>query len=274
MDNTSQASFTDLLSPEATETGESVRTGDASIPSIPAPDPAAERSLSPVFAYLERPSLIDFPGHLGAVFFTTGCNFTCGFCHNAELLGHRRPGLAWDKLEKACRKFRGNWVDGAVISGGEPTLLPELPDLIQFYRKHGFAVKLDTNGSRPEVLARILPLLDYVAMDIKCSLERYPEFVSFKDSDLIRQSVMLLNASSVKHEFRTTILETVHTDEEMHKIGALLAGSGKYVIQPFLPRKNLPNPEMRTMHRTHPDRMKKVARLIQPYVSHVEVRGR
>jgi pyruvate formate lyase activating enzyme len=128
---------------------------------------------------LERPSMVDFPGRLACVLFTTGCNFSCGFCHNAPLLGERKPGLTWERLDSACREFRQSWVRGAVVTGGEPTLWRSLPQLLEFLSGHGFQLKLDTNGSRPADLERVLERLDYVAMDVKCSLARYEGFVRF-----------------------------------------------------------------------------------------------
>ena len=97
-----------------------------------------------VYAYLEKPSMVDYPKHFAAVFFTSGCNFTCGFCHNAMLMGRKQAGLSWEKLETAGAKFKKDWVNGVVITGGEPTCAGNLNELINFFKQFGFAVKRDT----------------------------------------------------------------------------------------------------------------------------------
>ena len=211
---------------------------------------------SPVYGYLRRPSLVDFPGRLAAVMFTAGCNFRCGFCHNARLLGHTREGLPWERLATTCREFREQWVDGVVVTGGEPTLWEnELLVLLEMLRGFGFAIKLDTNGSRPDVLKKAAPLVDYVAMDVKCGLERHPEFVHFDSPEKIGDSVAFVKEHIPEHEFRTTVIEHVHTDEEMRAICSVIRGAKRYVLQPFLPREDLLDPQLRTAPRTSPDRL-------------------
>ncbi|MFA4944557.1 MAG: anaerobic ribonucleoside-triphosphate reductase activating protein [Lentisphaeria bacterium] len=240
---------------------------------MPAPT-LSDPQLSPVYALLKKPTMIDFAGHLAVVFFLSGCNFRCGFCHNAELLGRRRQGLPWARLDALCHEFRRNWVTGAVVSGGEPTLHEDLPGLIHFLKGHGFAVKLDTNGSRPEVLERVLPLLDAVAMDIKCAPERYHEFVRFADSATVIRSVELLRGSGLGVEFRTTVVETVHTAAEMHRIGDWLRGAERYLLQPFLPRPDLPDESLRGRPRTPQGLLLSHAALLRDgYGINVQVRG-
>lgn len=235
--------------------------------------PAVAAGVSPVFAVMPRPSMVDFPARLAVVLFTTGCNFRCGFCHNASLLGKPRRGYTWEQLDEECRRFRREWADGVVISGGEPTLSPRLDALIDRLRGHGFAVKLDTNGSRPGCLQRVLPKLDYVAMDVKCALERYPDFVAFADTDCIRASIRLLIDTDVDSEFRTTVLESVHDDAEMRAIGELVRGSRRFVLQPFVPRDDLPDPALRSQPRTSPDLLARLGRIMEEYVDEVIVRG-
>jgi len=234
----------------------------------------ARASLSPVFAFQRGTSMIDFPGRLAAVLFTSGCNFSCGFCHNAAFMGRPRPGLTWEALDQACRSLRQQWAGGAVITGGEPTLADgQLDHLVAVLKGHGFAVKLDTNGGRPDVLRRVLPTLDYVAMDVKCSPERYPAFVGFARPDLIRESVGLLKANAPDYEFRTTIIEDVHTDAEMAAIRGLVSGARRYCLQPFQPRDDLPDPAMAAGRRTSPDRMRALYRFMQGCADEVVLRG-
>ncbi|MFA5687727.1 MAG: anaerobic ribonucleoside-triphosphate reductase activating protein [Kiritimatiellales bacterium] len=228
---------------------------------------------SPVYAFLEKPSMIDYPGYLCGTFFTSGCNFTCGFCHNATLMGRKKKCLTWGRLREVCAKFKTEWVDAVCITGGEPTLEPDLPKLIQFMRDFDFKVKLDSNGSRPEMLEMCLPLIDYIAMDIKSSVSAYPQLTGFSQLEKITQSVQLIMNSGIEYEFRTTVIEPFHTDAQMGEIGELIRGAKRYTIQPFLPQENLPNPEMRTLRRTTPERLHVIEKIVAPYVQEVIVRG-
>lgn len=231
------------------------------------------RELSPIYASLRNPSLVDFPGRLAAVLFVTGCNFRCGFCHNAPLLGTVKPGHSWDQLDELCQRFRRQWVKAVVLTGGEPTLAGNLVEALHFFRERGFEVKLDTNGSRPGILAEVLPLVSFVAMDVKCSLPRYADFVGFADSGAVRESVGLLLAGTTPYEFRTTLIESVHTDEEMHAIGTTVRGALCFAVQPFIPRDDLPEPQLRQTPRTRPQALRHAADILRPYVRRVEIRG-
>lgn len=229
---------------------------------------------SPVSAYLRSPTLVDFPGHLAAVFLTNSCNFQCGFCHNATFLqglGARR--LTWGKLADACEQFRSDWVDAAVISGGEPTLLPELPRLVRFFRDLGWAVKLDTNGSRPDVLEACLPSVDYTAMDIKAGFSGYPKLTGFSDCGKISESLALLKRQAQDYELRTTVIDSFHTDDQMLEIAGQIKGAKRYIIQPFVPRDELPDPRYRRQSRTSPERLDAVRRLVGDAADEVIVRG-
>jgi pyruvate formate lyase activating enzyme len=204
-----------------------------------------------IYAHLEKPSMVDYPKHFAAVFFTSGCGFTCGFCHNSTLMGEKQTGLGWDQLETAAAKFKKDWVNGVVITGGEPTQADDLLELIHFFKdRYGFAVKLDTNGSNPQRLAECLPFIDYVAMDVKSGLSAYPEITGFSDTQKIQQSIDLIRAEAKDYEFRTTVIETVHTDEQMDEIAGLIKGSKRYVLQAFIPRDDLPQKEFRNVPRT------------------------
>ena len=228
---------------------------------------------SPVYAYLKNPSMVDFPGHLAGVFFISGCNFRCGFCHNAALMGRRQQSLSWIGLDSVCRKLRENWADAAVITGGEPTLDERLPDLIRRFRDSGWAVKMDTNGSKPDVLRACLPLLDYVAMDIKAGASKYADLTGWIDLATILESIALIRTQARDYEFRTTIVEPLHDDEQMREIGEMIGGARRYVIQPFVPREGLPRAEFETVPRTSPDALERIGRLMQPCAAQVLIRG-
>ncbi len=226
-----------------------------------------------VYAYLEKPSMVDYPKRFAAVFFTSGCNFGCGFCHNAALMGKKQAGLSWEQLDAACANYRKSWINGVVITGGEPTCCDDLVELIRFFKRFGFAVKLDTNGSNPDRLAECLPLVDYVAMDIKCSLPSYPDVVRFSDTDQIQRSIGLIRTKAKDYEFRTTIIESVHTNEQMDALRAAIDGSKRYAMQAFIPREELPGVEYRNQRRTSAARLQELRHRMAGCADEILLRG-
>lgn len=230
--------------------------------------------MTSVYAYLEKPSMVDYPKRFAAVFFTSGCNFGCGFCHNAALMGKKQTGLSWNQLETACAKFKKDWVNGVVITGGEPTCTDDLIELIRFFKERfGFAIKLDTNGSNPDLLAECLPLVDYVAMDIKCSLQAYADVVRFSDTDKVQQSINLIRAEARDYEFRTTVIDSVHTDEQMDEVRQTVQGSKRYALQAFIPRDELPGVEYRTVPRTTSARLHELKERMAGCADEILLRG-
>lgn len=195
--------------------------------------------------------MVDYPGHFAAVFFTSGCNFRCGFCHNATLLSRQKAALSWEQLTEATTRFKNNWVNGVVITGGEPTCSDDLVELIRFFKERfGFSVKLDTNGANPDRLAECLPLVDYVAMDIKTGLSGYFDLVGFSNIENIQRSIDLIRTEAAEYEFRTTVIETMHTDELMDEVSRSIHGAKRYVLQAFIPRDDLPDLTFRKLPRT------------------------
>jgi pyruvate formate lyase activating enzyme len=183
-------------------------------------------------------SLCDFPAKVAAVVFLQGCNFRCPYCHNQGLLAMAVPAdrliPASSILEKL--QLRRGVLDGVVISGGEPTLHTDLPEFISEIRGMGFAVKLDTNGSRPSVVEDLLDagLLDYVAMDVKAPWPKY-KILAGKDVpvDRLQASVRLLAASGVEHEFRTTFVPHLLTQKDLEEIKALLPSGSFHRVQQY-----------------------------------------
>ncbi len=213
--------------------------------------------ISPVYALLKKPSLIDFPGRMCRVLFVAGCNMNCSFCHNSELLQPKEVRIEWDRLRRILRSSREQWVDSVCISGGEPTLHPQLPELIELIRQLGFRVKLDTNGSSPDVLRLLLPQLDYVAMDYKAPLARYAEISGCRalDRDKIIESVSLISRADIEYEFRTTVVEGWHSEDDMRAICRELSGARRYRIQGYVPPRHEDNgdgrfPSRRTSMKT------------------------
>ncbi len=187
---------------------------------------------------LQKMTLLDFPGYVACTIFTPGCNFRCPFCHNALLVNKIEDENAYSVDEVlAFLKSRRGLLDGVAITGGEPMLQNGLEDFIRQVRLLGFKIKLDTNGSFPEKLEHFINegLLDYVAMDIKNSKEKYAVTA---DNDAVLQnvekSVALLLKNKVDYEFRTTVVASLHTAEDIEKICLWIKGAKKYFIQPFV----------------------------------------
>ena len=186
---------------------------------------------------LQKTSLIDFPPYLASVIFTGGCSFRCGFCHNPDLVLH------FDKLKTISEEEvfeyleeKKNWIDGVVITGGEPTLQKDLVEFMSRIKSMGLLLKLDTNGSNPDMLKEIIDkkIVDYIAMDVKTRLEDYEKVVGVKvDVDKIKRSILLIRDSGIDYEFRTTVIPGIIGKEEVASIGELLKGSKKYVLQNF-----------------------------------------
>lgn len=190
------------------------------------------------FNGFQKLTLLDFPGKVACVVFTAGCNFRCPFCHNASLVTHIQDSTPIDEEEilQYLQKRKG-LLDGVCITGGEPLMHPELEDFIRAVRALGLAVKVDTNGCYPERLQSLIDqgLVDYVAMDIKNRRERYAETAGVPDLDLaaIDESIALLSEGRVDYEFRTTVVQGLHTVEDVDAIARWLQGAPRYFLQNF-----------------------------------------
>ncbi|MDD3368119.1 MAG: anaerobic ribonucleoside-triphosphate reductase activating protein [Lachnospiraceae bacterium] len=188
---------------------------------------------------LNKTTLLDFPEHVAATVFTGGCNFRCPFCQNGDLVLH--PEQVEQTPEEEFFSFlkkRKGILTGVCITGGEPTLQADLENFIRKIKELGFLVKLDTNGSRPDVLKKLVQeeLLDYVAMDIKSSPENYGAVcgnAKVKIED-IRESVSFLLNGTLPYEFRTTVVRELHTKKDFEKIGNWIAGCQAYFLQSYV----------------------------------------
>ncbi len=207
------------------------------------------------FAGIQRLTLLDYPGHTACIVFLPGCNFRCHYCHNSEF-------VLPEKLEKIRNTFipesvffqflkkRVGKLEGVVISGGEPTIHQNLPIFLRKIKKMGFLIKLDTNGSHPEMLKTLVDekLLDYIAMDIKASPTRYEEFsgISFENTEepfLVQKSRDILFHSSVPYEIRTTLVQEFHDEQEFIRLCTFVKGSQKWVLQNFRSTGGCLNPD-------------------------------
>lgn len=190
----------------------------------------------------QKVSLIDYPGKISAVVFTQGCNFRCPFCHNPELLAAEAVTEMPQTDVLAFLEQRRGFLDGVVISGGEPTLQPELAGLCENIKNLGYRLKLDTNGSRPEVLKELIggSLVDYVAMDLKTDGPRYPRLTEeFAAAIRVAASASVILASGIPHEFRTTCVGSLVDDRALAAILEIVQGADLYVLQQVVARKVL-----------------------------------
>lgn len=192
---------------------------------------------------LQKVSLVDYPGHISATLFLQGCNFRCPYCHNPELVNpelFQRP-LPEEEVWAFLRNRVGK-LDGVAITGGEPTLHKDLPDIMRRIKGLGLLVKLDTNGSHPDMLEQIIGLrcVDYIAMDLKAPLERYAELTGVRvDIAAIQKSIRLIMDAPVASEFRTTVVRSLLTPEEVMAIGRMIQGARRYALQRFVPSKHV-----------------------------------
>lgn len=195
---------------------------------------------------LDAFSLIDYPGKMAAVVFAQGCNFRCPYCYNPELVLPEQYGplLPEEKVWEFLEVRRGQ-LEAIVLGGGEPTLQDDLEAFLAQARRLGYATKLDTNGSCPEVLENLLKkgLLDFIAMDVKAPLCRYAEIVRAEvKTDAIQKSVRLILQSGIDHEFRTTMVKGDLQPEDFSAMAKLVCGAQQYALQRFLPKAALVDP--------------------------------
>lgn len=191
-----------------------------------------------------KTSLLDYPGHLAAVVFTPACNFRCPFCHNRDLvLSSVNDCCYTEEYVLDTLKKRKNILEGVCITGGEATLQPDLTDFIKKIRELGYKVKLDSNGYRPSVLRSLIDdgLVDYIAMDIKNSLPKYPLTcgISNFNQENILESISLLKGSTIEYEFRTTVVRELHTEEDLLAIADMLKGCRHYYLQSYKDSENV-----------------------------------
>ncbi|MDR1452750.1 MAG: anaerobic ribonucleoside-triphosphate reductase activating protein [Candidatus Margulisbacteria bacterium] len=233
----------------------------------------------PVIKGLQKTTLVDYPGKIAATIFTAGCNFRCVFCHNTLLVkNNQADGLPVIDENELLEYLRGRTrqLDGICISGGEPTLHADLPEFIRKIKEIGYAVKLDTNGTNPEMLEKLLRenLLDYAAMDIKGPLELYPRIANTEvDTAKISRSIDLLRQSGIPYEFRTTVLPAFLAEKEFASMASLLNGTECYYLQQFHAGEHLLNPEYSHAGAYTSGQLNLFARQFEPFVKKVAVRG-
>lgn len=229
------------------------------------------------FSAVNKMTLLDYPEHLAAMVFTQGCNFRCFYCHNPVFVkgGEERAEISsipFQAVENFL-KSRKNFLDGVVISGGEPTLHKNLKETISRIKALGYKVKLDTNGSRPAVVEELLKegLIDYLAMDFKCLPDDYEQICCFQVSpDLLRESVALAMSSGIPYEFRTTVWEEYHTLETLQAMGEWIKGAREWALQNLRKGELLGNSEEATPY--NPARLQNYREPLSAFAETISVR--
>lgn len=224
---------------------------------------------------LNKTTLLDYPGKVAATLFLDGCNFRCPFCQNAPLVlaPAGEPEIPLDDIRSFLEKRR-HILEGICVSGGEPTLHRELPDLLRLIRSYGYSVKLDTNGTRPDVIRSLHRegLLDMVAMDIKTSRENYSALCGIPSPDLpaIEASAAYLMHSGIAYEFRTTVVKELHRREDFVSIGQWLAGADALFLQAYKDSPSVITPGFASYSA---EELSGFARILSATISHVGIRG-
>lgn len=222
-----------------------------------------------------KTTLLDYPGHLAATIFLGGCNFRCPFCHNGSLVlsPSSMPTISYEKIFNTLSKRRGV-LEGVCITGGEPTIYPGLKNFILRIKEMGYLVKLDTNGNNPDVLKDLVlnHLVDYVAMDVKNSLESYSISVGISNfnTDRIKESIDFLLQSNINYEFRTTIVREHHTINDIRSLGQMLEGAKAYYLQQFKDSGDLISNGLSAYSK---EELQGFLNLLLPHIHTVSIRG-
>lgn len=226
------------------------------------------------FVGIEKLSLVDYEGKLACTLFTNGCNFKCPFCHNSSLVIKDNYSYIEDEEIIAYLQKRTKQLDAVVITGGEPTLMPNLVDKIKEIKELGYLVKLDTNGSNPEIIKHLVEqkLIDYVAMDIKNSLSKYGITTGTENINInkIKESINYIMNCNIDYEFRTTLVNEFHNEEDIKEIATLIKGAKKYFLQCFVDRGECIK---ENLHKVEKEQAKQFKLILESTIDSVKLRG-
>jgi pyruvate formate lyase activating enzyme len=222
------------------------------------------------FSGIQKTSLIDYPDRIATVLFTPGCNLRCPFCHNWRIVINPKPPFLNEKTVLQILDSRKKYVDAVVITGGEPTMHKELPRFLKKLKERGFKIKLDTNGFFPQVLEECLPYLDYVALDVKTSPEKYGLLGARDTADLLH-TIEILKKGKVKYEFRTTVVPGFVDEEDVPKIGEIVKGGKRFAFQRFVPGDTL-DKKFNTVKPYPPDVLSRFTDFMKKHVEEVTLR--
>ncbi|MEM7821490.1 MAG: anaerobic ribonucleoside-triphosphate reductase activating protein [Candidatus Aenigmatarchaeota archaeon] len=221
-------------------------------------------------------TLIDYPGKIASIVFLPRCNFRCPYCYNVELVNDSEELeiISEDEIFEHL-KLNKDWIEGVVLTGGEPCIHQDLPAFIKKIKELGFLVKLDTNGTNPKMLKELIEekTIDYIAMDIKAPLEKYEDVARVKvNKEDIKKSIDIIRSSGIDYEFRTTVLPTLLKKRDMEKIGVWLKGSKKFFIQQFRPGKTLDKKFQNEKPYSLED-LDEFREILKKFIENVEIRG-
>ena len=224
---------------------------------------------------LQKLTLLDYPGKVACTIFTAGCNFRCPFCHNASLVvdTYKNEEITQEEVSAFLKKRMGV-LDGVCVTGGEPLIQSDIEPFLRQIKEMGYAVKLDTNGSFPDKLKRLVDekLVDYVALDIKNSQESYGKTIGIRDYDIrnIHRSVQYLLSDAVPYEFRTTVVLEFHQRSDFESIGRWIRGAQRYYLQQFVDSGDL---IQEGLHGYNREIMEQALEVVEKYVQTAEIRG-
>lgn len=224
---------------------------------------------------LQKLTLLDYPGKVACTIFTAGCNFRCPFCHNASLVvdTYKNEEITQEEVSAFLKKRMGV-LDGVCVTGGEPLIQSDIEPFLRQIKEMGYAVKLDTNGSFPDKLKKLVDekLVDYVAMDIKNSQESYGKTIGIRDYDIrnIHRSVQYLLSDAVPYEFRTTVVLEFHQRSDFESIGRWIRGAQRYYLQQFVDSGDL---IQEGLHGYNREIMEQALEVVEKYVQTAEIRG-
>ncbi|MDI6776008.1 MAG: anaerobic ribonucleoside-triphosphate reductase activating protein [Syntrophales bacterium] len=224
---------------------------------------------------LQKVSLLEYPGQICAIVFSQGCNFRCPYCHNPELVDPDLYGqcLAEEEFFSFLNKRKGK-LDAVTITGGEPTIQADLLSFIRHIKKMGHLIKIDTNGSHPEVLTKLIEgkLVNYIAMDIKGPLEKYGIITGTQIHQcLIKESIEMIMHSGIEYEFRTTVVRSQLTKNDLFHCGKLIKNARLYVLQPFIPSKTLDREFLAETTYSY-EEFKDIKKKLEKHISRVAIR--
>ena len=224
---------------------------------------------------LNKTTLLDYPGRVACTIFTGNCNFRCPYCHNSELVldPSSQPVISEDEIFAFLKKRQGI-LDGVCVTGGEPTVQPDLLDFLKKVKEFGYPIKLDSNGYKPEVLkeAISLKLVDCIAMDIKSGPTNYHVAAGLMSAftDKISESINLIMNSGIDYEFRTTVVKGIHTDFDFEEIGKWITGANKYFIQNYRDNENV---MVKGYESFTDEELEHILDIVEKYIPNAAIRG-
>ncbi len=225
------------------------------------------------FVGIDKFSLLDFEDRISCVLFCKPCNYRCPFCHNGTTVLEAETVIPFDDILEYLESRKG-LLDAVVVSGGEPTLMPDLKEKIIKLRELGFLIKLDTNGTNPEVVKDLYEnhLIDYVAMDIKNSFVKYAMTVGVKNAflDKISQTINFLMTSGIDYEFRTTLINEFHNEQDMRDIAETIKGAKRLYLQKYVDRESC---IAHGFHEVSKEKAERFAEILKGSINQVSLRG-